>query len=80
MLVRANENAQTALFFRRVTPNEIVGQPSALHGVDGGSTDIQIVFEIELEEEERNRSVKKISGKENGIGKSCSCVPRPTTG
>ena len=41
-----------------MTPNEIVGHPRALYGVNRGSTDIQIVFKIELEEE-RNPSEKK---------------------
>jgi len=48
-----------------VTPNEIVGHPSALYGVDGGSTDIQIVFKIELEEE-RKPVREKLSERELG--------------
>ena len=42
-----------------MTPNEIIRHPSALYGVNGGGTDIQIVFKIELEEE-RNPLEKKV--------------------
>ena len=49
-----------------MTPHEIVGHPRALYGVDGGSTDVQIVFKIELEEERKPVRDKAFEKKELG--------------